>query len=133
MKVLKRIGIAIIALPFLIIFGFILFEIFGACVNHISTGRQTKTLCSDLEAAVTDIDIIEKESQTGNFGNGNHVDSFSKVVFTSDMNDSDIIDALDEKYDFKAIMGASLTTDVEGNHVFMLLSPAPFVDNIEGH
>lgn len=133
MKVLKRIGIAVIILPLAIMIGFILFEIFGMCVNHISTGRQTSELCADLENAVADINIIDKRSETGNFGNGNHVDRSSTVIFTSDMTSDEIIGALDEKYDFQALMGASLTTDDEGNYVFMLMSPAPFVDNIEGH
>ncbi|MBQ1433031.1 MAG: hypothetical protein IIZ09_08055, partial [Ruminococcus sp.] len=65
MKTLKRIGIGIIILPFALIGLYILYELVGYAVNHISTDRQTSRLQKDLTAAVQDIDVISAESWTG--------------------------------------------------------------------
>ena len=90
MKALKKIGIGLILLPLILIVIYILFELVGMCVNHISTDRQTDKLQSTLSAAVSDIDIINAESWTGNTGNGNHVECVSEVTFTSTMGVEDI-------------------------------------------
>ncbi len=73
MKWLKRTGLALLLLPVIIIAVFILYEIFGMCVNHIATGRQTNKLQVNLEKEIPDIEIISVYSETGNTsGTGNH-------------------------------------------------------------
>lgn len=133
MKVIKKIGVGILLLPMILIAAFIIFELFGMCVNHISTGKQTKELKNDLADHISDFTLVDEESFTGNKGNGNHVDRISTVKFTTDLSEKEIIGLMDDKYDFQALMGAALDLDEQGNYVMTIISPAPFVDNIEGH
>lgn len=134
MKTLKRIGIGIIILPFALICLYILYELVGYAVNHISTDRQTSRLQKDLTAAVQDIDVISAESWTGNTGNGNHVECVSTVKFKSKMTKSEITEALGDNYvSDDTLLGARLNENEDGDYEFKLITAAPFSDNIEGH
>ena len=134
MKTLKRIGIGIIILPFALIGLYILYELVGYAVNHISTDRQTSKLQKDLTAAVQDIDVISAESWTGNTGNGNHVECVSTVKFKSEMTKSEIAEALGDNYvSDDTLLGARLNENEDGDYEFKLITAAPFRDNIEGH
>ena len=65
MKLLKRIAKIILAVPLILIGIFILYELFGLCVNHFTTARQTKQLVATLEEEVPDIELIDVHSETG--------------------------------------------------------------------
>ena len=83
MKWLKRFGIALLVLPIILIIIFILYEIFGMCINRIATREQTNTLQMNLENEISDIEIISVYSETGNTsGTGNHVDCLSVIIFS---------------------------------------------------
>lgn len=133
MKWIKRIGIGIISLPFILILAVILFEIFGMYVNHNATNRQTKELQANLENNITDIEIIDVYSETGNTsGTGNHVDCLSIINFTTEMTKDEIESALLEYYEFDE-WGCSIEIMENGIFSFELCTSAPFPDNIEGH
>ncbi len=131
MKHLKRIFIVILLLPLILIFAYIIFEIFGMCVNHISTANQTNELQNFLEDNITDIELLEIHSETGNTsGTGNHVDCLSKITFSTEMQIDEINNILSEIYDNDDFI---LNKDENGNYKLKLCTFAPFWDNIEGH
>ncbi|MBD5479470.1 MAG: hypothetical protein HDR14_09290 [Lachnospiraceae bacterium] len=133
MKWLKRTGLALLLLPVIVIGIFILYEIFGMCVNHIATGRQTKQLQVNLKNEIPDIEIINVYSETGNTGpTGNHVDCLSTVVFSTNMEESEIVNRMSAYYEFNDWYCYVYQTE-DGNYLFYLNTSAPFVDNIEGH
>ncbi len=131
MKHLKRTFIVILLLPLILIFAYIIFEIFGMCVNHISTADQTNKLQNFLEDNITDIELLEIHSETGNTsGTGNHVDCLSEITFSTEMQIDEINDILSEIYDNDDFI---LNKDENGNYKLKLCTFAPFWDNIEGH
>lgn len=133
MKWLKRTGLALLLLPVIVIAVFILYEIFGMCVNHIATGRQTKQLQVNLKNEIPDIKMIEVYQETGNTaGTGNHVDCLSVITFSTNMQESEIVDKMSAYYEFNDWYCYVYQTE-DGNYVFYLNTSAPFVDNIEGH
>lgn len=132
MKILKLIGIVVLFLPFILIAAFIVFEMFGMCVNHAATDRQTEKLQADLAENISDIEIISVHSETGNTGNGNHVDCVSEITFSTAMTESEIIGAMSESYDFDKA-GCSVNKMDDGSYTFYRVTSAPFPDNIEGH
>ncbi|MEY8334331.1 hypothetical protein AALB53_14670 [Lachnospiraceae bacterium 47-T17] len=133
MKWLKRIGVAIISLPLLLILAVILFEIFGMCVNHAATRRQTHKLKENLTASIPDIKILDVSSQTGNSsGTGNHVDCVSLIAFTTALESEEIQEIMSEFYNFDEWY-CFIEKVADGSFYFYLNTPAPFADNIEGH
>ena len=54
----KRFGIVILSLPIALIAVWVLYEIFGMCINHIATKNQTNTLRTNLESEISDIEIV---------------------------------------------------------------------------
>lgn len=133
MKWLKRTGLALLLLPVIVIAVFMLYEIFGMCVNHIATGRQTKQLQVNLKNEIPDIEIINVYSETGNTGpTGNHVDCLSTVVFSTNMEESEIVNRMSAYYEFNDWYCYVYQIE-DGNYLFYLNTSAPFVDNIEGH
>ena len=101
MKWFKRIGMAILFLPFILILGVIVFEIVGMSVNHAATDRQTKKLQANLTEGISDLEIINVNSETGNSsGTGNHVECMSTITFSTEMNESEIQGAMAAYYDF---------------------------------
>ena len=133
MKWLKRTGLALLLLPVIVIAVFMLYEIFGMCVNHIATGRQTKQLQVNLKNEIPDIEIINVYSETGNTGpTGNHVDCLSTVVFSTNMEESEIVNRMSAYYEFNDWYCYVYQTE-DGHYLFYLNTSAPFVDNIEGH
>ncbi len=132
MKGLKWIGIAVLFLPFLLIAGFIIFEMFGMYANHAATDRQTEKLQVDLTENISDIEIIDVHFETGNTGNGNHVDCVSEITFSTAMTESEIIGVMSESYDFDKD-GCSVKKTGDGPYTFYQVTSAPFPDNIEGH
>ncbi len=133
MKWLKRLGIAILALPIILLIIWGLYEVFGMCANHRATEKQTGTLQTNLENEIPDIEIINVYSETGNTsGTGNHVDCLSSVTFSTKMQRSEIEDRLSEYYVFDN-WGCSLDKTDDGYYVIELNTSAPFSDNIEGH
>ena len=85
----KRFGIVLLSLPIALIAVWVLYEIFGMCINHIATKNQTNTLRTNLESEISDIEIISVYSETGNTsGTGNHVDCMSLIMFSTEMQKS---------------------------------------------
>ena len=64
MKWLKRTGLIILCLPFLLIISFILYEIFGMCMNRLATKQQTERLQTNLKNEISDIEIKDIYSET---------------------------------------------------------------------
>lgn len=133
MKVLKRIGLVILSLPIFLIVFFILYEIFGMCVNHMTTRHQTDQLQANLEKEISDFKIVEVYSETGNTsGTGNHVDCLSAITFSTEMQDMEIKNSMSKYYHFDE-WNCFVTKTEDGNYLFYLNTSAPFRDNIEGH
>lgn len=133
MKWLKRTGVALLALPIILIAMFVFYEIFGMCVNHITTKQQTDKLQTNLEHEISDIRIISVYSETGNTsGTGNHVDCLSAIIFSTEMQELEIENSMSEYYEFNEWNCYVNKTD-DGNYLFYLNTSAPFVNNIEGH
>lgn len=131
MKWFKRIGMAILFLPFILILGVIVFEIVGMSVNHAATDRQTKKLQADLTEGISDLEIINVNSETGNSsGTGNHVECMSTIIFSTEMNESEIEEAMAAYYDFDNCV---IRKEENGTFSIYLETSAPFRDNIEGH
>lgn len=133
MKWLKRVGVVILSLPIGLLVIFLAYEIFGMCVNHMAAKEQTNTLLANLEKEISDIEILEIYSETGNTtGTGNHVDCLSVVTFSTKMQEAEIEDCMSKYYVFEE--GACYVSKKEEGHYFMYLNTsAPFADNIEGH
>ncbi len=133
MKWLKRTGLIILFLPILLLIFFILYEIFGMCINHIATKEQTDKLQFHLENEISDIQIVSISSETGNTsGTGNHVDCLSSILFSTEMQESEIKNSMAKYYEFDE-WSCYLTKTEDGNYLFYLNTSAPFPDNIEGH
>lgn len=133
MKWLKRTGIVILSLPIILIFLFIAYEIFGMCINHISTKRQTDKLKINLEKEIPDINIIQVYSETGNTsGIGNHVDCLSAVAFSTKMQKTEIENNMSKYYVFDE-WNCYIDKTEDEYYLFYLNTTAPFADNIEGH
>ena len=133
MKLVKRVGVVLLSLPIILIVIFILYEIFGMCINHIATKRQTDKLQINLENKILDIKIVDVYSETGNTsGTGNHVDCLSAIKFSTKMQEFEIENSISEYYEFNEWSCFVNRTD-DGNYVFYLNASAPFKDNIEGH
>ncbi len=133
MRWFKRIGIALLLLPFVLISGIIVFEIFDICVNHAATDRQTKKLQTDLESRISDLEILNVHSETGNLsGTGNHVECLSVIDFATEMTEGEITSALSDTCDLNRD-GISIEQKEDGTYTVYLETSAPFPDNIEGH
>ncbi len=133
MKWLKRIGLGILFSPFMLIVIFVLYEVFGMCANNISTNRQTKQLQAHLESEISDLQIINIYSKTGNTaGTGNHVDCLSSVTFSTQMPVSEIKDKMSKYYTFDE-WSCYVSQTENGTYLFYLNTSAPFPNNIEGH
>jgi len=133
MKILKRTAIVLLSLPILLIIFFILYEIFGMCINHMTTKNQTDRLQTNLENEIPDIKIIKIYSETGNTsGTGNHVDCLSSITFSTEMQEFEIENSMSKYYHFDE-WSCYITKTEDGNYLFYLNTSAPFADNIEGH
>lgn len=133
MKWFKRLSIAILFLPFILILGFIAFEILGMCVNHAAADRQTKKLRTDLERGIPDLEILNIHTETGNLsGTGNHVECLSVIDFTTKMAEAEVMSELSDNYDLER-EGFFIEQKEDGSYEVYLETSAPFPDNIEGH
>lgn len=133
MKWFKRIGVAVLSLPVILILAVIFFEIIGMCVNHAETRRQTHKLQEHLINEIPDIAILDVYSETGNTsGTGNHVDCVSIVTFKTSLNTNKVQDIMSKFYNFDEWYCFVEKND-DGSLYFYLNTPAPFADNIEGH
>lgn len=133
MKWLKRIGITLLSLPLVLTVIFVSYELFGMCVNHIATRKQTNTLQIHLISEIPDIEIINVYSETGNTsGTGNHVDCLSSVTFSTIMPETQLKDCMSKYYAFDEWDCYVNKTD-DGDYIIYVNTPAPFADNIEGH
>ena len=133
MKKLKRIAKVIISLPLILIGIVILYEVFGMCVNHLATARQTKKLVAALKEEVSDIELLDIHSETGNTsGTGNHVDCLSLITFSTKMPQSELENKMYKHYDYDEWM-CYLAKNEDGSYRFRLNTSAPFAGNIEGH
>lgn len=133
MKQLKKLGIVILSLPIILVVILVLYEIFGICINHITTNKQTNTLKINLENEISDIEIINIYSETGNTsGTGNHVDCLSSITFSTKMQETEIKNCMSEYYVFDEWSCYINKTD-DGYYIICINTPAPFADNIEGH
>lgn len=158
MKIIKRIVKIIVCIPIVLILLVIAFEIAGMIVNHTATWRQTGKLQNVIEKELTNAEVIDTYSETGNTsGTGNHVDMLTVVVFRTDDSISDIEDKLKDHYEFDewACWIENLVTIAEIHeqdsyryqfcdemdipersdncYLMYLNQSAPFADNIEGH
>ena len=103
------------------------------CVNHIAAGEQTKTLQANLENEIADIEIIKVYSETGNTsGTGNHVDCLSSIVFSTQIQESEIEECMTKYYVFDEY-SCRVSKTQDGYYVIDINTSAPFADNIEGH
>ncbi|XCP86516.1 hypothetical protein ABXS75_06895 [Roseburia hominis] len=133
MKWLKRFGIAILVLPIILLVILGGYEVFGMCINHIATQKQTHTLQMNLENEISDIEIVNAYSETGNTsGTGNHVDCLSSITFSTDMQKTEIEDCMSNYYVFDE-SSCYVNKTEDGYYVIYINTSAPFVDNIEGH
>ena len=133
MKWLKRTGLLLLALPFLCIVSFILYEMVGMYMNHRATERQTAGMQRNLEHEIPDIKILNVYSETGNIsGTGNHVDCLSAITFSTEFQEDEIKHSLYEYYTFDQCSCYLEKLEGEG-YLFYFITPAPFEDNIEGH
>lgn len=133
MKLLKRIGIGIVSLQVILIFAVIVFEVYGMCMNHAATNRQTERLQAHLINEISDIEIVNVYSETGNLsGTGNHVECLSVVTFSTEMTESKIKKVMEEHYKSQNCTWYIDKTE-DGLYSFYQESSAPFPDNIEGH
>ena len=133
MKQLKKLGIVILSLPIILVVILVLYEIFGICINQITTKKQTNTLKINLENEISDIEIINIYSETGNTsGTGNHVDCLSSITFSTKMQETEIKNCMSEYYVFDEWSCYINKTD-DGYYIICINTPAPFADNIEGH
>ena len=133
MKQLKKLGIVILSLPIILVVILVLYDIFGICINHITTKKQTNTLKINLENEISDLEIINIYSETGNTsGTGNHVDCLSSITFSTKMHATEIKNCMSEYYVFDEWSCYINKTD-DGYYIICINTPAPFADNIEGH
>ena len=157
-KILKRIGICIIALPLVAIIFFIGFELVGAMVNSVATSKQTGQIQRNLQDTWQNVTILDTYSGTGNTsGTGNHVDMFSVVAFKVDEDLDEVIGKMSGGYEFNAtdcwieeldvviayhesdsayyrfLDDMELPEDTERCFIFVRNQAAPFADNIAGH
>jgi len=133
MKTLKRTGIVLLSLPILLIVLFVLYEVFGMCVNHMTTEQQTDRLQKNLQNEISDIKIVKIYSETGNTsGTGNHVDCLSSIIFSTKMQEAKIKNNMSKYYCFDEWSCYVKKIDDE-NYLFYLNTSAPFENNIEGH
>ena len=133
MNWVKRFGIVMLFLPIALIVVWVLYEVFGMCINHITTKKQTNTLRMNLESEISDIEIISVYSETGNIsGTGNHVDCLSSIIFSTEMQETEIKNCMSEYYVFDEWSCYVNKTD-DGYYKIYVNTSAPFADNIEGH
>ena len=133
MKWIKRICVIIMSLPVILIIVLITFEIFGMCVNHLATSRQTKELQSNLENEIDGIKIIDVHFQTGNLsGTGNHVECLSVVTFSTTLEECEIKKIMSKYYNIDN-QNCFLKKPDQGIYSFIQETTAPFPNNIEGH
>ncbi len=133
MKTLKRIALILVSVPLILIGILILYELFGMCVNHLATARQTKQLVATLKEEVPDIELTDVHSETGNTsGTGNHVDCLSLITFSTEMPQSELEDKIYQHYEYDEWM-CYLAKNEDGFYRFRLNTSAPFAGNIEGH
>ena len=60
MKWVKRFGIVMLSLPIVLAIVYVLYEIFGMYINHITTKEQTNTLRTNLESEISESEEKEK-------------------------------------------------------------------------
>ncbi len=133
MKWVKRFGIVMLSLPIVLAIVYVLYEIFGMYINHITTKEQTNTLRTNLESEISDIEIISVYSETGNTsGTGNHVDCLSCIIFSTEMRETEIEECMSKYYVFDGWNYYLNKTD-DGYYIIYINTSAPFADNIEGH
>ena len=158
MKVLKHILIGFVCIPFVLIAVFVLFEIMGMAVNHVSSSRQTKNIVRIIEEELSSAEIVDCYTETGNTsGTGNHVDMLSVVIFKTEDQLTDIEDKLGQYYEldewsfwiegikdietvrrehnylYPYLDNMSIPEHTENGYLLYLNMSAPFPDNIEGH
>lgn len=133
MKWLKRVGLAFLLLPIILIVIFVLYEIYGMCANHMATEKQTNTLQQRLESEIPDVKIISIYSETGNTsGTGNHVDCLSSIKFSTAMQETEIEDCM-AKYYVLDEWSCYIETTEDRYYTMYINTSAPFADNILGH
>ena len=132
MKWLKRLGVALLFLPVMLVVVFVIYEILGMCMNHIATKEQTDTLRGNLENEISDIEIVNVYLETGNTsGTGNHVDCLSSITFSTEMQESEIEACMSKYYVFDE--WGCYVRKRDGCYMIQIITSAPFPDNIEGH
>lgn len=133
MKWLKRLGIAVIILPIIILIIWGAYEVFGMCVNLNVAKKQTKTLQTRLQNGISDVEIMSLFYTAENTsGTGNHVECLSSIKFSTKMQETEIEDCLSEYYVFDS-WNCYIEKADDGNYTIYVITSAPFADNIMGH
>lgn len=135
MKRLKRVVVILVCSPFVLITFVFLYEIYGIYANQAATDRQTMDLQVNLKQEISDIEIKDVYSETGNTsGTGNHVDCLTVITFFTEIEENEIKDKMSWRYDFDELYGDCYIEQVENcTYKFVLRETAPFADNIVGH
>lgn len=129
-RVFKGLLIGLLILPALLVGLFILYELVGMAVNHAASARQTEELVRLLETELSQVEILDRYTETGNTsGTGNHVDMLSAVTFRTEAGIEKIEELLDQRYS----PDEWSVEELEDGYRLCLNTSAPFADNIEGH
>ena len=133
MKQLKKLLLAALLLPVLLLAGCVAWEVYGMCANHAATARQTQQLQAELARSIDDFGLIGVDSETGNLsGTGNHVECASRITFSTGLTEAEIADVMAE-YCAARCAGWDIGQTKDGAYWFSMNTSAPFPDNIEGH
>ncbi len=145
LKIIKRIFIGIICIPFVLIILFTVYEFVGIAVNNYSAGRQTKNLIDNIEN-IESVEILDSYTYCGSTGNGNHVDMLSLVLVRTEYEPDEISCYIQSDEDYSIVSCENIAEydsrfynqleypENKGNcYIIKIFNSAPFVDNIMGH
>jgi hypothetical protein len=86
-------------------------------------------LQTNLESEISDIEIISVDSETGNMsGSGNHVDCLSSIIFSTELQETEIENCMSKYYFFDEWSCYVNKTD-DGYYKICINTSAPFADN----
>lgn len=132
-KAALRVTLGILLAPIVLAGLIVLWQLLGMAVNRAATAIRTDRFAASLVECVADIEILSRESITGNTGGtGNHVDCLSRVTFSTALDAQALKNALAARYDFDGF-GFRLHDHGDGTFTAEYITRAPFADNIAGH
>lgn len=144
MKALKKTGTILICIPGVLLFLFIIWELFGMAVNNVEASFKTDSLVNSISNMGDDAEILDTYTFVGNSsGTGNHCDLVSAVLVRTEQY-ADLnyyvkfgrIYPLSEMTEhFYAGWSKKLNFPEENANCYLVIeiNSAPFADNIMGH